>query len=293
MAVRYYGMFFVGVFLGGFYLLRWQMTRVGWDEDDVSDFIIPAMMAVVLGSRFGHVVFYDWAYYSSHPAEIIKFWKGGLASHGATLGILFGMWWFSLKKRMSFAEMGDRFSFSIALGASLVRFGNFFNSEIVGRVTDQSWGVRFPLSAEDRHLALLGKEIPLRHPSQLYEGIMGAAILLILVIVDRIYKEKRPRGLLLGLVVSLYFTGRFTVEFFKEFQTGLRSDQFLTMGQYLSIPLALAGYAVIFYSFKNRKPAHTDPSEITPIFADKTPNKAAPSKKKQSKKSKRKKGKHK
>ncbi|MBU1238509.1 prolipoprotein diacylglyceryl transferase, partial [Myxococcota bacterium] len=208
-----------------------------------------------LGARFGHVFFYDWGYYSSHPAEIIQFWRGGLASHGATLGLIVALFWFGKKKKMSFAEVTDRFSFSAALGATLVRFGNFFNSEIVGRVTDQSWGVRFPRCAEDRFKEV----IPLRHPSQLYEGIMGALIILTLVLVDRKFKEKRPRGLLGALFLSLYFTGRFIVEFFKEYQTGLRNDQLLTMGQVLSIPLAIAGYVWLFILIKNPKPAQTTP----------------------------------
>ncbi len=255
LAIRYYGLFFVGVFIGGFYFLRWQMMRVGWTEEDASDFIVPGMLAVVLGARFGHVFFYDWGYYSQRPTEIIMFWKGGLASHGATIGLIVGLFWFARKKGMSFAEATDRFSFSAALGATLVRLGNFFNSEIVGRVTDQHWGVRFPRCHEDRFKEI----VPLRHPSQLYEALMGGLIILVLVLVDRKYKEKRPRGLLGALFLSLYFTGRFIVEFFKEYQTGLRNDQLLTMGQVLSIPLAITGYVWLYLAIKQNKPAHTTP----------------------------------
>jgi len=255
LAIRYYGLLFVGVFIGGFYFLRWQMMRAGWKEEDASDFIIPGMIAVVLGARFGHVFFYDWSYYSAHPAEIIQFWRGGLASHGATIGLIIALIWFGRKKRMSFAEVSDRFALSAALGATLVRVGNFFNSEIVGRVTDQSWGVRFPRCAEDR----LKDVIPLRHPSQIYEALMGGLIILTLYLVDRKYKEKRPRGLLGALFLSLYFTARFIVEFFKEYQTDLRNDQLLTMGQVLSIPLAIAGYIWLFVAIKQNKPAQTNP----------------------------------
>ena len=276
--------------MGGFYLLRWQMMRVGWKEEDVSDFIIPGMLAVVLGARFGHVFFYDWSYYSAHPSEILKFWRGGLASHGATIGLIFALAWFGWKKKMSFAEITDRFSFAAALGSSLVRLGNFFNSEIVGRATDQTWGVKFPRSAEAIHRLRQGKEVLYRHPSQLYEFIMGASILLVLVIVDKIYGEKRPRGLLGALFLSLYFTGRFLVEFFKEFQTDLRTEHTLTMGQYLSIPLALFGYAWIFYAFKKKLPAQTGPVHSSHENDEKTSVKY---KKKLSSKSKRRKSKKK
>jgi len=252
-AVRYYGLLFVGVFIGGFYFLRWQMMRVGWKEQDVSDFVIPGMLAVIIGSRLGHILFYEPGYYFSHPVEIIKFWKGGLASHGATLGLIVAGWWYSRQKRMSFAEFGDRFAFSAAVGASLVRLGNFFNSEIVGRVTDQTWGVRFPLCHEDRMLPLA--QVPLRHPSQLYEFLMGGAILGILLLVDRKLGEKRPRGLLAALFLMLYFMARFIVEFFKEFQGDIKEVGGLTMGQLLSIPLFLAGVAWMIWSIHRKLPA--------------------------------------
>jgi len=264
-AVRYYGLLFVGVFIGGFYLLRWQFMRVGWKEQDVSDFVIPGMLAVIIGSRLGHVVFYEPGYYFSHPVEIIKFWKGGLASHGATLGLVVAGWWFARKKHMSFAEFGDRFSFSAAVGAALVRLGNFFNSEIVGRATDQTWGVRFPLCHEDRMLPL--DQIPLRHPSQLYEFLMGGAILGILLLVDKKLGEKRPRGLLVALFLVLYFMARFIVEFFKEFQGDLKEVGGLTMGQLLSIPLFLAGVAWMIWAVRRKLPA----ASVIPRYTEEAP----------------------
>lgn len=252
-AIRYYGLLFVIVFIGGFYFLRWQMMRVGWREDDVSDFVIPGMLAVIIGARLGHVIFYEPKYYFSNPAEIIKFWKGGLASHGATIGLILAGFWYSKKKGMSMAEFGDRFSFSAATGASLVRLGNFFNSEIVGRVTDQTWGVKFPLCHEDRGLSLA--QVPYRHPSQLYEFLMGAAILGILLLVDRRLGEKRPRGFLISLFLVLYFLARFIVEFFKEFQGDIKEWHGFTMGQLLSVPLLLAGIVWMIWSVRNKLPA--------------------------------------
>lgn len=272
-AVRYYGLLFVAVFIGGFYFLRRQMMRVGWREQDVSDFVIPGMLAVIIGSRLGHAVFYEPGYYFSHPLEIIKFWKGGLASHGATLGLVVAGWWFARRKRMAFTEFGDRFAFSAATGAALVRLGNFFNSEIVGRATDQTWGVRFPLSHEDRMLA--PDQIPLRHPSQLYEFLMGAAILGLLLLVDRKYGEKRPRGLLISLFLILYFMARFIVEFFKEFQGDLKEVGGLTMGQLLSIPLFFAGVIWLVWSIRRKLPA----ASVVPHYVEPAESKStAPSK---------------
>ncbi len=266
LAIRYYGLLFVGVFYIGFYLFRWQMLRAGWTEDDVSDMIIPAMLGVVVGARLGHCLFYDFNYYFiRHPEEIIKFWKGGLASHGATIGLIVALWYYARSKRMSLLEVGDRFSFAIATGATLVRIGNFFNSEIVGRVTNVPWCIKFPRCVYDRHLPL--DQVPCRHPSQIYEALMGATIFLVLWLADRKYKEDRPRGLLIALFTSLYFTGRFFVEFFKEYQSEFIHPGFpLTMGQILSIPLALFGYGLLYYSLKKKLPAASiTPQELAAI----------------------------
>jgi hypothetical protein len=150
---------------------------------------------------------------------------------------------------VSFLEGADRFAFSAALGATLVRLGNFFNSEIVGRKTDGSWGVRFPNFGPD------AGNPPLRHPSQLYEVAMGLFVMLCLYIVDKkAGEEKRPRGLLISVFFVVYFAGRFSVEFVKEYQK-LPESSPLTMGQYLSIPAFLLGVYGVFWSLKHRVPA--------------------------------------
>ena len=156
-----------------------------------------------------------------------------------------------------FLEGADRFAFSAALGATLVRMGNFLNSEIVGRVVpDQSWGVRFPLY--DRIA-----EPPLRYPTQIYETVLGLVVLLALFIADRAWgKEKRPRGALISLFFLLYFPGRFFVEFYKDYQTDIAElntlgafEGPLTMGQWLSIPGALIGLFGVYWAFQKRLPA--------------------------------------
>jgi prolipoprotein diacylglyceryltransferase len=154
-----------------------------------------------------------------------------------------------------FLEGADRFAFSAALGATLVRVGNFFNSEIVGRPTpDQSWGIRFP--RYDRI-----PNGPYRYPSQFYEVALGLLVLLVLYIVDKkAGKEERPRGLLISVFFAVYFTGRFFVEYYKAYQT-LPTSTALTMGQFLSIPAALLGYYGIAWSLKKRLPVGWAPPE--------------------------------
>jgi prolipoprotein diacylglyceryl transferase len=255
--LRIYSLLFVGVFLGGFRLLDWQIRRAGGPEEDASDFVLYGVIAVLAGSRIGHVFFYEFDHFLRDPMWIFMIHKGGLASHGATLGLIVGMWLFCRHKRQSFIEGCDRFSFSAALGATLVRLGNLFNSEIVGRKTDQTWGVYFP--RYDR-----GALQPIyRHPSQLYEVALGLLVMAILYVVDRkLGKEKRPRGALIATFFATYFTGRFFVEYFKEYQT-LSPDFPFTMGQCLSVVPAAAGYYGIYLSLKKKVPAHwyTDDDE--------------------------------
>lgn len=249
--IRYYGVCFLIALLGGFRIWRAQMLRGGRTEEDAEKFLIIGVLAVIIGARVGHVVFYEWERFSRNPIEIFYFWRGGLASHGATAGLIIGLYLFSRIVKMSYIETGDRLMIATAWAASWVRIGNFTNSEIVGRVTDLPWGVRFP--RYDWNLPLA--EVPARHPSQLYEALMGAAIFLVLWAVDRKLGEKRPRGLMTALFLTLYFSCRFLVEFFKEYQALDPGASTITMGQYLSIPFALAGAAgLLALAVKNRRP---------------------------------------
>jgi prolipoprotein diacylglyceryl transferase len=239
---------YVGVFLGGYKLLDWQIRRAGGDAEDANDFVLYGVIAVLGGARAGHVFFYEWDRFVKDPIWLFKIHEGGLASHGGTIGLLLAMYLFTKFRRQSFIEGCDRFAFSAALGSILVRIGNFFNSEIVGRETGADWGVRFP--RYDRVA-----DPPLRHPSQLYEVALGMLVMIALLIADRaLGKEKRPRGVMISLFMALYFTGRFLVEYVKEYQPGEVAVG-LTTGQWLSLIPALAGYVGLFWSLKRRVPA--------------------------------------
>jgi phosphatidylglycerol:prolipoprotein diacylglycerol transferase len=244
--IRYYSLLYVCVFLGGFKLLDWQIKRAGGREEDANDFVLYGVIAVLGGARLGHVFFYDIDKFKADPMWLFRIWEGGLASHGGVIGLIIAMWLFTRVKGQSFFEGSDRFAFSAALGATLIRIGNFFNSEIVGRVTDQTWGVRF--------VRLDGPNGPYRHPSQLYEFALGLFVMACLYVTDRVMgKEKRPRGLLISVFFAVYFTGRYFVEYVKEFQTPY--EETLTTGQVLSILPAIVGYVGIYLSLKKRIPA--------------------------------------
>jgi prolipoprotein diacylglyceryl transferase len=259
--LRYYSLLFVVVFLVGYAFLNWQIRRGGGGIDEAGDFIVYGVVGVLVGARLGHVLFYDLEKAMDDPVWVFKIWTGGLSSHGATVGLVIAMYLFTRVRSIPFLEGSDRFSFSAATGAALVRIGNFFNSEIVGRKTDGTWGVRFPrfdcpaVKADPDCLA------PLRHPTQLYEGTLALFTLLVLLVADRAMgKEKRPRGALISLFFAVYFTGRLGIEFTKEYQVAALEGTF-TMGQYLSLLPALLGWYGLWWSFKKKLPVGWNPEE--------------------------------
>lgn len=257
--IRYYSLIFVIVFLGGYWLLHWQVKRGGGGAETAGDFITYGVVAVLVGARLGHVIFYDLDKALEDPLWVFAVWTGGLASHGATVGLIIAMWIFVKRKRTSFLDAADRFSFSVGLGATLVRAGNFLNSEIVGRRTDGTWGVRFTRTCVERPNGdrdCWGYDDALRHPSQLYEIGLGLLVLAALIVADRAWgKEKRPRGALTFLLIAIYFMGRFIVEFWKEFQVNETWEETITMGQLLSLPGIVLGAYGLWWSFSKRLPA--------------------------------------
>jgi len=246
---------------------RWQMRRGGYSREIIEGFIVWGTVATIVGARLGHCLFYEPDRYLSDPIEILYFWQGGLASHGATIGLVIALWLYSRRHKLPLLELMDRFSPSAAVGAAGIRLGNFLNSEIVGRATDVPWAVRFLLYKDQG-------AVP-RHPSQLYEFAMGLFVLLVLILADRwAGREKRPRGLLVGLFLLIYFTGRFFVEFVKEYQVpGV--ETLLTMGQWLSILPMLVGAALLVWCIA--RPAATRPDgPAAPLPAAPAPAKPSP-----------------
>jgi prolipoprotein diacylglyceryl transferase len=232
--VRYYGVFFALAFLLGFLLYRWQMVRGTGSEDGAVSFIVPGFIGTVVGARLGHILFYNFDHFLSDPLWLFKVWDGGLASHGAAVGLTLALVYQAWRLKRPFLYLSDRFSFSAALGAALIRLGNFCNSEIVGKIAppDSPLAIRFPLYD--------GPFAPARYPTQLLEALMGFFILGCLYVADRrLGREERPLGFLSALFLILYFLGRFLVEFLKERQ-GAYDDFWLSRGQLLSLlPLAL------------------------------------------------------
>ena len=259
--VHYYSLMFVVAFSVGIYLMKKMYEKEKVSVDYVEPLLFYVVIATVLGARLGEVFFYSWDYYQNHLIEILlpiralegsSFLFGlidgyeftgfrGLASHGATIGILIGLYLY--QKQYSYKPLIwilDRLVIPVSLGAALVRVGNFFNSEIVGNYTDNNFGVVF----------LNRGEIAPRHPAQLYEAIGYLALFFLL---RYLYNNKvnRPNGYLFGLFFVVLFSVRFLVEFVKVSQGGFETYiPLLSTGQWLSIPMILFG---LFFMFKKSK----------------------------------------
>lgn len=228
---RWYGILFATSFLIGFWLTRRMFIHAGRDPLEVDQLLTYVLIATVVGARLGHVIFYDLMFYLRHPAEILAIWHGGLASHGAAIGILIALYLFARKKAdMSFLWLADRVVVVVAIAGAFIRTGNFMNSEIVGEPTDMAWGIIF---------AKLDM-IP-RHPTMLYEALLCILVFAILWKVYYSYEKNPPEGSLFSLFLTILFSGRFLLEFTKIDQAKFASDWAINMGQWLSVPLIILG----------------------------------------------------
>lgn len=364
---RWYGLLFAAGFLISQQILFYIFRKEGHKESDVETLTVFMVIATILGARLGHVLFYEPAKYLSNPLDILKIWEGGLASHGAAIGILFALFLYSnydikfdftkfkgqMKRQkrpgQSWLWVVDRIVIVVALTGGLIRFGNFMNSEIIGKPTNSDYGVVFghslieilentqgiesvAIEASDQadlrpestefgsdespyrpitatitfeeasyqeaeiknYLETQVKSImtryasvrehiyepsatPLnyelsqqrgayvaevqtfgipRHPAQLYESGTTFLVFLLLLFLWSQMKEKTPEGLFLGLFLIFVFGLRFVHEFFKENQVDWEGNLPLNMGQWLSIPLVLIGFYLLFVVVpKNRKKA--------------------------------------
>jgi prolipoprotein diacylglyceryl transferase len=202
-------------------------------------------VGVIAGARLGHCLFYEPGYYLSHPGEILKIWHGGLASHGAAIGILLAIWFFVRKEKKDYTWAIDRIAIVVALAGFFIRMGNLMNSEIYGVETTLPWGFVF----------LRNGETAPKHPTQIYEAL---AYLLIFILLFRIYWKKKGehiQGTLISLAMILIFVARFFIEFLKEDQVEFEQGMTLNMGQILSIPVIIAGCVWLWYSLKNKNRA--------------------------------------
>jgi phosphatidylglycerol:prolipoprotein diacylglycerol transferase len=245
VAIRWYGLLFASSFLFGYIIMDRIFKNENLSQSVLDRLTVYMAIGVVVGARLGHVLFYEPEYYLSHPVEILKIWHGGLASHGAAIGILIALWLFCRKEKKDYTWVIDRIAIVVALSGFFIRMGNLMNSEIYGVETTVPWGFVF----------LRNGETAPKHPTQIYEGL---AYLFIFILLFRIYwknKGQHIQGLLISLSLILIFTARFFIEFFKEDQVAFESGMKLNMGQLLSIPFVIAGFVWLYFILKQNKRA--------------------------------------
>lgn len=237
-SIRYYGLLFASSFFFGYIIMQKIFKREGLTNELLDKLTVYMAIGTVVGARLGHCLFYQPDFYLSNPIEIFKIWRGGLASHGAAVGILISLYYFAKKNKKPYLWILDRIVIVVALAGFFIRMGNLMNSEIYGNATNLPWGFVFIRD---------GQTIP-KHPTQIYEAL---SYLIIFFFLYRIYNKKGAdvkQGLIFSIFLITLFTVRFFIEFIKEDQVGFEQGMTLNMGQWLSIPFVLIGFYLLYRS---------------------------------------------
>ncbi|HJN38067.1 MAG TPA: prolipoprotein diacylglyceryl transferase [Gammaproteobacteria bacterium] len=243
--IYWYGIAYLASFFLCYYLAYYSNERQGILSDkNLSDYVNYAVLGVVLGGRFGYVIFYhpDWVVHS--PIRLLMLWQGGMSFHGGLIGYSIATLIFCRKYNINVLRLMDHFSRWIPIGLFLGRLANFINQELPGRVTDVSWGIIYP-----RIDGLV------RHPSQLYEAFFEGVVLFIIINLWDRYNHYQA-GSRAVMFISLYAVIRFFLEYFREpdFHLGYLAYGF-TMGQWLSLLMIMFSivftYRVKFYDTRD------------------------------------------
>ncbi len=239
--VHWYGLTYLAGFAMAWWLGRRRCRTSGglWSEEQLGDLIFFAALGVVLGGRFGYVLFYHFDYFLRDPLWLFKVWEGGMSFHGGLLGVLLAMYLYGRKLNKSFFQMTDFIAPLVPFGLGAGRIGNFIGGELWGRASDVPWAMVFP--RDPSQLA--------RHPSQLYQfALEGVALFCILWWFSR---KPRPRMAVSGLFLLCYGIFRFVVEFARQpdSQLGFIAWDWLTMGQLLSTPMIAGGVLLIWLGY--------------------------------------------
>jgi phosphatidylglycerol:prolipoprotein diacylglycerol transferase len=243
VAVRWYGLMYVLGFIAFITLGMWRVRKglsIGITARDVDDMILYGVLGVILGGRLGYVLFYKFDYYMAHPLEIFQVWMGGMSFHGGFIGVMIAVAVFCRIRKLRWISTMDFIAPMAPLGLMAGRIGNFINGELPGRPTTLPWGMWFP-QTDPTPLA--------RHPSQLYEASLEG--LTLFIILWWFSSRPRPAGAVSGAFLLGYGCFRFLVEFTRQ------PDDFLgllalglSMGQWLSLPMIVAGIAMIAWSYR-------------------------------------------
>lgn len=238
--IHWYGLMYLTGFIAFLVLGKWQIAKRpwhAWSAQMLDDVLFYGALGVILGGRFGYILFYQFSNYASHPLDIFKVWQGGMSFHGGFLGVLIGMYIFARQRKLNWLSLMDFIAPLVPLGLGAGRIGNFINGELWGRPTYSQYGMIFP------QVDMLP-----RHPSQLYEFALEG--ILLFCILWWFSRKQRPTGAISALFLLGYGGFRFIAEYTREPDTylGLLKLGF-SMGQWLSLPMILAGIGMMAWSY--------------------------------------------
>ena len=240
--VHWYGLMYLLGFLCAWLLAKHRMqTNRWWSKEKLSDLLFYCVLGVMVGGRLGYVLFYHPEYLVTNPLQIFYIWQGGMSFHGGLLGVIAAMYFFHRKFKIKLLEIFDFVAPVAPIGLGLGRIGNFIGGELYGRVTNVPWGMVFPHAGN----------LP-RHPSQLYQAALEGVMMFI--ILWWFSAKPRPNGAVAGLFLILYSFFRIVVECFRQpdAHLGFIAYGWLTMGQFLSIAMFIAGVIFLFFAYNKK-----------------------------------------
>ncbi|USZ49841.1 prolipoprotein diacylglyceryl transferase [Halomonas sp. DN3] len=240
--IHWYGLMYVVGLVAAWWLGRRRAHRLGLSHDDIGDLIFYAAVGIILGGRLGYALFYGLEQLLANPLWLFRIWDGGMSFHGGLAGVLLAAWLFARKHRLAFFQLTDFIAPLVPIGLGAGRLGNFINHELPGRVSDIPWAMVFP--------PMMGLGPEPRHPSALYEFALEGVVLF--AVLWWLSRRPRQRGLISGLFLVLYGTFRFGVEFVRlpDPHLGFVAFGWLTMGQLLTLPMLIAGLALVVWSMR-------------------------------------------
>ena len=256
LALRWYGLAYLLAFLLCWWLGNLQGRRAfrDWTRPQIADLVFYCGVGAVIGGRVGYLLFYSVESFLRDPLVLIRIWDGGMSFHGGLLGVVAAMAWFARRTNRSFWQVADFVAPLVPLGLGLGRLGNFANTELPGRMTDAPWGLVYPCGADavrSINVICTGEwESFARHPSSLYQAFAEGVVLFALL--WWIAARPRPAGVIAGAFLVGYGSLRFVTEFFRmpDAHIGFIAFDWLTMGQLLSLPMAIVGILVILWALR-------------------------------------------
>ena len=241
LQIHWYGIaYVVGILFGWWWAKRLVSNSALWGDppsaiqpEDLDDFLMWAVIGIIVGGRLGYVLFYDLPAFFAHPGQIFAIWSGGMSFHGGLLGTIIAMIVFARRRGFSVFSLFDVIGASVGVGIFLGRVANFINGELFGKPTTLPWGILFPEGGGEP-----------RHPSQLYEGILeGLVLFALMAVLTHGYRKLRTPGFVAGAFISWYAVSRILVEFVRlpDAHIGYVMGGWLTMGMILSLPMLAIG----------------------------------------------------